>query len=338
LKLDRETEALLYWASSTTATPLWTLSPDAARNEYRRTLAKTEIVAPAIGEVSDLSVRGDAGPLRLRKYIPSDPGREAEAAILFMHGGGCVIGDLETHDVFCRTLCHDTRATVFSLDYRLAPEHPFPAAVEDTVAALTWLSREAARMGLDPERIAVAGDSAGGGLAAVALHETKGQLAAPVRAQALVYPALDLRGRLPSRRELAQHFPIPFDMIQWFFNHYFGLAWPFTDPRAIPALYEDYSGLPPALIITAGHDPLRDEGAEYAETLAAARVPVEYACREGTIHGFMNMGRVLRGAHGWARQRIASWLTERLHEAQDGPSRQMKPNPSEFENTYQKLD
>jgi acetyl esterase len=161
--------------------------------------------------------------------------------------------------------------------------------------------------------LAVAGDSAGGGLAAVALHETKGRLAAPVRAQALIYPALDLRGRLPSRKDLAHHFPIPHDMIEWFFDHYFGIAWPFADPRAIPSLYKDYTGLPPALIITAGHDPLRDEGAEYAETLAASGVPVEYECREGTIHGFMNMGRVLRSAHGWARQRLAAWLVERLH-------------------------
>ena len=240
--------------------------------------------------------------MRVRRYAPAEPGREAEAAILFMHGGGCVIGDLETHDIFCRALCHDTGATVLSLDYRLAPEHPFPAAVEDTVAALTWLSHAAASLGLDAKRIAVAGDSAGGGLAAVALHETKGALAAPVRAQALIYPALDLRGRLPSRTELAQHFPIPRDMIDWFFDHYFGLAWPFTDPRAIPSLYEDYSGLPPALILTAGHDPLRDEGADYAATLSRAGVPVEYACYEGTIHGFMNMGRVLRGAHGRARR------------------------------------
>ena len=168
-----------------------------------------------------------------------------------MHGGGCVIGDLETHDIFCRALCHDTGATVLSLDYRLAPEHPFPAAVEDTVAALTWLSHAAASLGLDAERIAIAGDSAGGGLAAVALHETKGALAAPVRAQALIYPALDLRGRLPSRTELAQHFPIPRDMIDWFFDHYFGLAWPFTDPRAIPSLYEDYTRA------AAGADPHR---------------------------------------------------------------------------------
>jgi acetyl esterase/lipase len=312
LKLDRETEALVHWASSSTAAPLWTLAPDAARAEYRSSLAKTEIAPPPVGEAADLAVSGYAGPMRLRKYAPADRGSAAEAAILFMHGGGCVLGDIETHDILCRTLCHDTGATVFSLDYRLAPEHPFPAAVEDTVAALTWLSREAASLRLDSERIAVAGDSAGAGLAAVALHETKGRLAAPVRAQALIYPALDLRGRLPSRKELAHHFPIPRDMIDWFFDHYFGLAWPFTDPRAIPSLYEDYTDLPPALIITAGHDPLRDEGVEYAETLAAAGVPVEYECCEGTIHGFMNMGRVLRKAHGQARKRLADFLVERL--------------------------
>jgi acetyl esterase len=324
LKLDRETEALLYWASSATATPLWTLSPEAAREEYRRTLSKTEIAPPVIGEASDLDAPGPAGPMRLRKYVPADRDR-AEAAILFMHGGGCVIGDLDTHDIFCRALCHDTGASVFSLDYRLAPEHPFPAAVEDTVAALTWLSHEASGLGVDPERIAIAGDSAGAGLAAVALHETKGRLAAPVRAQALIYPALDLRGRLPSRTELAHHFPIPHDMIRWFFDHYFGIAWPFTDPRAIPSLYQDYSGLPPALIITAGHDPLRDEGAEYAETLAAAGVKVTYECREGSIHGFMNMGRVLRGAHGWGRQLLAAWLVERLHGAAN-PDDNVEPN------------
>jgi acetyl esterase len=313
LKLDRETEALLYWASISAATPLWTLTPQAAREDYARGLAKTEIAPPEVGEVRELAAPGPAGAMRLRRYRPVNANARAEAAILFMHGGGCVIGDLDSHDIFCRTLCADTGASVFSLDYRLAPEHPFPAAVEDTVAALAWLSGEASSLGIDPRRIAIAGDSAGGGLAAVALHETKGALAAPVRAQALLYPALDLRGRLPSRQELADHFPIPREMIEWFFNHYFGAAWPIDDPRAIPALYEDYTGLPPALIITAGHDPLRDEGADYAARLSAAGIPVEYECCEGTIHGFMNMGRVLRAAHRRARQRIAAWLAERLH-------------------------
>ncbi|MGD9502104.1 MAG: alpha/beta hydrolase [Methyloceanibacter sp.] len=320
MKLDRETEALLYWASAATATPLWTLSPEVARAEYRRSLGKTEIAPPEIGDVRDLTVPGPAGAMRLRQYSPRDGARGTRPrgdapAILFMHGGGCVLGDLDTHDIFCRTLCHDTAATILSLDYRLAPEHPFPAAVEDTVAALVWLSREAEAMGLDPARIAIAGDSAGGGLAAVALHETKGALEAPVRAQALIYPALDLPGRLPSRKTLEKQFPIPRDMIGWFFDHYFGLAWPFTDPRAIPSLYEDYRGLPPALIVTAGHDPLRDEGADYAARLSAAGVSVEYDCREGTIHGFMNMGRVLRSAHDWGRKRLSSWLSRHLHGA-----------------------
>ena len=314
MKLDRETEALLYWASSATATPLWTLSPDAAREEYRRTLAKTEIAPPDIGEASDLAVPGPAGPMRLRKYVPADPGQRGRSGHPVRPWRR--LRSRRRRDPR-RVVPHAMprhAGDVFSLDYRLAPEHPFPAAVEDTVAALMWLSHEAASLGLDPRRIAVVGDSAGGGLAAVALHETKGRLAAPVRAQAMIYPALDLRGRLPSRKELAHHFPIPHDMIHWFFWHYFGLAWPIADPRAIPSLYKDYSGLPPALIITAGHDPLRDEGAEYAEMLAAAGVPVEYECSEGTIHGFMNMGRVLRTAHGRARRRIGDWLAARLHE------------------------
>ena len=312
MKLDREAEALLHWATSAPGAPLWSLPPDEARNEYRRALAKTEIQPPEIRGAIDLVVPGEGGPLRLRRYVPATGGSGAEAAILFVHGGGCVIGDIESHDVLCRTLCHDTGATVFSLDYRLAPEHRFPAAVDDTVAALQWLSGAGPSLGLDRERIVIVGDSAGGGLAAVALHETKGRLVAQVRGQVLIYPALDLRGRLPSRQDLGDHFPIPRDLIQWFFSHYFGRAWPIADPRAIPALYEDYTGLPPALIITASHDPLCDEGAEYAETLVAAGVQVDYQCCEGTIHGFMNMGRVLRRAHGHTRKHIATWLNDRL--------------------------
>ena len=214
-----------------------------------------------------------------------------------------------------RALCLDTGATVFSVDYRLAPEHPFPAAVYDGVAALEWLTAAAEGLSIDPARIAVAGDSAGGSLAAVALHETKGRLVAPAAAQLLIYPALDLRAKQPSRKELVDQFPIPEDMLYWFFNHYFGLAWPIADPRAIPALYKDDSGLPPTLIITAGFDPFRDEGFEYAERLAAAGVPVEYECYEGTVHGFLNMGRMLRVAYRSMRLRMSTWLKEQL----DGP-------------------
>lgn len=309
MKLDRDTEALLFWVSTSPATPLWQLDPEAARHEYRRSLAKTEAPAPEIGGTSDFSIPGPAGPIPIRKYVPL---HASSASLLFFHGGGCVLGDIETHDALCRTLCHDTGATVFSVDYRLAPEHRFPAATDDAIAALLWLSREASALGLDPARIAVVGDSAGGGLATVALHETKGRLEAPARAQVLIYPALDLRGRLPSRKELAHHFPIPREMIFWFFDHYFGNAWPIADPRASPTLYEDFTGLPPTLIITAGYDPLRDEGAEYAQALADAGTPVEYVCYEGTIHGFMNMGRMLRAAHRAMRERVGCWLGAQL--------------------------
>ena len=307
MSLDRETEALLFWVGSSTTRPLWQHDYERARAEYRRSLTKTDVAPPDVGNTADITVPGPEGPLRVRKYEPARPG---VASILYFHGGGGVLGSLDTHDTLCRILCHDTGATVFSVDYRLAPEHPFPAGVCDAVAALEWLSREAGNMSLDPARIAVAGDSAGGGLAAVALHETKGRLEARPAAQLLIYPALDLRARGPSRKELIQQFPIPEEMIHWFFNHYFGTAWPIADPRATPALYEDYSGLPPALIVTAGYDPFRDEGAEYAERLAAAGVPVDYACYRGTVHGFMNMGRMLRVAHRTMRQRMGTWLTE----------------------------
>ena len=314
MTLDRETEALLYWVGSSTTKPLWQRDHEGARTEYRRSLAKTDVAPPRVGGTSEFTVPGPAGPLRVRKYEPAQP---SGASILYFHGGGGVLGDLDTHDTLCRILCHDTEAAVLSVEYRLAPEHPFPAGVSDAIAALEWLSREAKHLSLDPARIAVAGDSAGGGLATVALHETKGRLDARPAAQLLIYPALDLRARQPSRKELIQQFPIPEEMIHWFFNHYFGTAWPIADPRATPALYEDYSGLPPTLIVTAGYDPFRDEGADYARRLAAAGVPVDHACYQGTVHGFMNMGRVLRVAHRTARARIKSWLTARW-DAVDG--------------------
>lgn len=309
MKLDRETEALLYWVSSSTTKPLWQMDHKSAREVYRRSISKTDVGPILIGAVRDFVISGAAGSIPLREYVAPKP---SGAAILFFHGGGGVLGDIGTHDTLCRALCVDTGAHVFSVDYRLAPEHPFPAAVNDGVAALEWLTAAARDLGIDPARIAVAGDSAGGSLAAVALHETKGRLVAPVAAQLLIYPALDLRAKQPSRKDLVDQFPIPEDMLYWFFNHYFGTAWPIADPRAIPALYEDDSGLPPTLILTAGFDPFRDEGVEHAERLAAAGVPVEYVCYEGTVHGFMNMGRMLRAAYQSMRQRMSIWLKEQL--------------------------
>ncbi|MEM7191584.1 MAG: alpha/beta hydrolase [Pseudomonadota bacterium] len=310
MKLDRDAEALLFWVSSSTTKPLWQMDHESARAEYRRSISKTDVARIEIGGTRDFSIPGPDCPIPVREYMASDP---SGAAILFFHGGGGVLGDIGTHDTLCRAFCVDTKATVYSVDYRLAPEHPFPAAALDGVAALDWLSNEAANLSIDPARIAVAGDSGGGSLTAVALHETKGRLVAPAAAQLLIYPALDLRAKQPSRKELIDQFPIPEEMLYWFFDHYFGTAWPIADPRAIPSLYEDDSGLPPTLIVTAGFDPFRDEGLEYAERLAKAGVPVEYECYEGTVHGFMNMGRMLRAAYKSMRTRMSAWLEEQLN-------------------------
>jgi acetyl esterase len=311
--LDRETKALLNWVSNSPSGSVSTFDLETMRVEYKRTLAKTDVDPPPIANVADRVIDGLGGPLTLRVYTPNpSDGTALRPGLLVLHGGGCVVGDLETHDTLCRTFCSDVDAVVISVDYRLAPEHPFPAAVEDTVASLRWLSANAAELGVDATRLGIAGDSAGAGLAAVALHECRGELSAPVRAQVLIYPALDLRARLPSRRQFANVFPLPADMIEWFHDQYFGLAWPRIDPRAIPMLYSDYSGLPPTLVITAGADPLRDEGIEYAERLAAAGVPVTYECCEGTIHGFMKMGRILRTAYRKGRGKIVDFLVDAL--------------------------
>ncbi len=325
MRMDRETEALLYWVSKSKSRSLSALTPEAARNEYRRTLAKTDMDPAPVSSVFDFNIPSSGGELMLRGYIPSSGNISAKRmqkcpyrcypGVLFFHGGGCVLGDLNTHDVLCRTLCNDAQAIVVSVDYRLAPEHRFPAAVEDAVASLKWLSLNAEDLGIDPERIAIAGDSAGGGLAAVAVHECKNDVNLSLRAQVLIYPALDLRARLPSCQMFADVFPIPTDLITWFHNHYFGSAWPCDDPRAMPLLYGDYERLPSTLIIAAGIDSLRDEAAEYAEKLIAAGVPVEYICEEGTVHGFMNMARILRQAYHRSRSKISDFLIERLRRA-----------------------
>ena len=171
MKLDRETEALLFWVSLSTTNPLWRMSHEKARAEYRRSISKTELPLIEVGSTRDFEVAGPESPIPIREYVASNP---SGAGILFFHGGGGVLGNIDTHDNLCRALCIDTGAAVYSVDYRLAPEHPFPAAVYDGVAALEWLTVAARDLSIDPARIAVSGDSAGGSLAAVALHETQG--------------------------------------------------------------------------------------------------------------------------------------------------------------------
>ncbi len=273
--------------------PVERLSPDEARRGYREARAALSPAPPDVALARDLEVPGPAGPRPARLYRGAGTTEAPLPVLLYLHGGGWVIGDLETHDVVCRSLANRAGCAVLSLDYRLAPEHPFPAGVEDAWTALRWLAAEAGTLGLDPGRIAVGGDSAGGNLSAVlALLARDAGGPAPCL-QLLIYPATDFAGRHPSREVNAAIPPIPRPTMDWFQAHYLPHARDAADWRASPLLVPSVAGTAPALVVTAGFDPLHDEGEAYATRLEAAGVPVERRDFPGQIHGFLTMGRLV---------------------------------------------
>lgn len=238
-----------------------------------------------------LSVRNEAipvtgGAVPVRIYTPEGAPRPMPM-VVYYHGGGFVLGSLETHDGECRALALGAGAIVISVDYRLAPEHRFPTAIEDGIAAFTWAAAQAAALGGDPRRMAVAGDSAGGNIAAVVARETRGHATAPIL-QVLVYPALDLTRKGASHALFRDGFLLTKAAIEWFLDNYMGGADPAV-VRASPLLAEDLEGLPPAVILTAGFDPLRDEGEAYAKKLADAGLSVTHRRFDGLVHGFFGM-------------------------------------------------
>lgn len=246
-----------------------------------------------VASVTDTLVGGGVTQLKARVYRPEGTGKFPTVA--FFHGGGFVIGDLETHDNMCRELCRGSNAVVVSVEYRLAPEHPFPAAVDDAVAATKWVIAHATELG-GTDTVAVAGDSAGGNLAAVVsqLLRSEGIVLA---AQFLIYPALDdLSGTYPSTNENAQGYFLEKDTFSWFSAHYIGNHQSGSDPRIAPMQADNLRNLPPALIVTAEFDPLRDHGSTYTEALNNAGSKAELIHGAGMIHGFFDMGRWSPGA------------------------------------------
>jgi len=224
---------------------------------------------------------------------------------VFFHGGGWVIGNLETHDVVCRKLAHEGEMIVMSVDYRLAPEHRFPAAVEDAVTATKWVAANAKGLGIDASRLVVGGDSAGGNLAAVvSLHAREN--GPKLAGQLLVYPATDFSRKHPSHSEPETSILLTHTVVTWFMNNYLGDA-DINDWRASPARARTLADLPPAYVLTAGADPLRDEGDEYAARLKEAGVAVTYRHFPGQFHGFFTMGKLLNQAN-IAVGEIATWL------------------------------
>ena len=283
LRLHPEARVLLAAFESLGDPPIATSTPEAVR-----ALRASRIPAPTVelAEIRDV----DAGGVPARLYRPS--AEQGLGLFLYLHGGGWVLGSVDTHDHVARALSAESGCAVLSLDYRLAPEHPFPAGLDDAFAAATWAHRHAEALGCERERLAIGGDSAGANLAAVVTQSGR----VPFRFQLLVYPVTDARGTSASYEELGDGFFLTRVEMAWFLGHYLsgGQGAP-DDPRVSPLLADDgaFAASPPTLVITAELDPLRDEGEAYAERLRAAGVAAEATRYDGMFHGFFSLGAAL---------------------------------------------
>lgn len=267
---------------------------EAARRRFRE-LPRRDVHPEVRHE--DRSIDGPAGPIPIRLYRPPVDGDAPLPVVVFLHGGGWSVGDLDTYDGEARSHAVGAGAVVVSVDYRLAPEHPYPAAVDDVWAATQWVAEHAAEFGADPARLAVAGDSAGGNLAAVVSQLARDADGPAIRFQLLWYPATTWDASLPSFTENAAA-PILGGGAVKGFSRWYAADVDLSDPPAtlVPARAKDLTGLPPAYIAVAGHDPLRDDGARYAELLAAAGVPVELHNAETLVHGYLGYAGVVPAA------------------------------------------
>ncbi|HVU20277.1 MAG TPA: alpha/beta hydrolase [Rhizomicrobium sp.] len=300
MALDINVRALLDQMKAAALPKLWELAPPAARAAMRSRLLGGKD-AP-IGKVEDRKIPGPAGEIPVRVYTPVDAKAEVLPGLVFFHGGGFVIGDLETHDDLCRCLANGSGCRVVSVDYRLAPECPFPAAVNDCYSATKYVAMHAADFGINPAQLAVGGDSAGGNLAAVVCQLAKVD-GPKIGFQLLIYPVTQLgQPDMPSMKENEKGYFLERESMAWFTRMYCPDATHYGDTRMSPLLAKDLSGLPQAYVATAGFDPLRDEGKAYADKLDAAGVPVTYVNYPGMIHGFFS----LRGVIPKAREAVAA--------------------------------
>ena len=256
-------------------------------------------VEEPVAAIEERTIPGPGGELLLRIYTPS--GSAPHPVVVYFHGGGFLLGDVTTSDKPCRALANASGCTVVSVQYRLAPEHPYPAPLEDCYAATRWVAEHGAEIGVDARRIAVCGDSAGGNLAAAVALKARDEGAPRIAFQALIYPVTDCDYETPSYRDNASGYLLSRDDCRWFFRTYHG-GGESRDALAWPLRAASHAGLPPALIVTAEYDPLRDEGERYAEALRAAGVPVRLYRYEGMIHGFYWMGGVVDAGRDVGRE------------------------------------
>ena len=312
MALDPQAKAVIDLVIKSGRPPYHQLSPKDARQLFRETRPASTPVPPEIGVVRNVLAEGRYGAIPLRVYRPAGVLATAPLpGLVYFHGGGWVIGDLETHDVLCRQITAEAGISVVSVDYRLAPEHKFPAAVDDAWDATRWVSASADSLGIDARRLAVGGDSAGGNLAAVVAVMARDAGAPAVAFQVLLYPVTDVGAEAASYRDFADGYMLTRDSMRWFIAQYLDSKDQAADWRASPLRAAALAGLPPALIVTAGNDPLRDEGHAYAQRLRDADVRVDDVCYGGMLHGFVPMGRLLDSGNR-AVSHIAASLREAL--------------------------
>lgn len=278
----------------------------------KRRTARLALDPPSVGAIENRTIANGAHPVPVRIYRPAGSDGRKLPAHIYAHGGGFVVGDLDMVETICRTTCRDAGVVVVSVDYRLAPEHKFPAGLDDMVAVCRWAAKEGGAAGIDTGRLSVGGDSAGGNLAAAATQVLAAEGIRPFRYQVLVYPVTDLTCAQPSYTDLGTGYPLTKERMANYIRLYLDRPDQATDPRASPLLAASVAGLPPALVLTAGLDPLVDEGAAYAARLRAAGIAAEHQDVPDHPHGFLGWTRECAAARG-ALALIGQRLKERLH-------------------------
>lgn len=294
---DPDTQLVLDMIRTAGRPPFEALSPDEARQAYANSRKLLQPTPQEVGESRDTVAPGPHGDIPVRLYRPAGTAADAVLpALIYYHGGGWLLGGLDSHDVVCRRFANAAHCRVASVDYRMAPEYKFPAAVDDSAAATRWAIDNAAALGIDTTKIAVGGDSAGGNLAAVIALMARDGALPPVVFQLLIYPATDMMMTTTSSRSIGAGVPLTSNTMKWFIDHYLRDAADARDWRASPLRATDLGGTAQALVLTCRHDPLCDEGIAYAKRLEQEGVRVVHLHYADQIHGFMSMGRIIRAA------------------------------------------